>query len=101
MTRILVNDYSHSLLSCFLVLQFNHLLIMSKKSLIKKVQIIEKDDMAYSVVYEVHASHGGGSPVPVHTYFSLEDAMDERDLLYSLNIYDTVFIIENKVCFYL
>lgn len=72
---------------------------MSKKSLIKKIQIIEKDDMAYSVVYEVHASHGGGAPAPVHTYFSLESAMEEKDLLYSLDIYDTVFIIENMVWF--
>lgn len=72
---------------------------MSKKILFKKIQIIGKDDLFYSVVYEVHASHDGGAPAPVRSYFSLEDAMNERDLLNSLDIYDTVFIIENMVWF--
>lgn len=72
---------------------------MSKKSLIKKIQIIEKDDMVYSIVYCVYASQKGGSAALIHSYFSLEDAMDKKELLDSFGIFETVFIIEDMVWF--
>lgn len=70
---------------------------MTKKDFIKKIQVIGKDDLFYSVVYVLKGCRGAEPAVTICLYFSLADAMDKKEYYQSLGWYDVVYIIEEMV----
>ena len=72
---------------------------MSKKSLIHKMQIVEKDDMAYAVVYAVRGCKYNQPVKTIGLYFSKDEAERTKETYYHAEIYDTIWIVENMVWF--
>lgn len=72
---------------------------MSKKSLINKMQIVEKDDMAYAVVYAVRGCLKNQPVDTIGLYFSKDEAERTKENYYNAQIYDTIYIIEMMVWF--
>lgn len=72
---------------------------MSKKSLIHKMQIVEKDDMAYAVVYAVRGCMKNQPVNTIGLYFSKDEAERTKETYYHAEIYDTIYIVEKMVWF--
>ena len=72
---------------------------MSKKSLIKSINIVENDGMKYAVVYEVRGCRENQSANNIGFYFSKEKAEETKDIYYKAEIYDVVYIVEKMVWF--
>ena len=72
---------------------------MSKKSLIHKMQIVEKDDMAYAVVYVVRGCKYNQPVNTIGLYFSKDEAERTKETYYQAEIYDTIWVVEKMVWF--
>lgn len=72
---------------------------MSKQSLINKINIVEKDDMMYVVVYEVRACRENQPANTIGVFFSKEQAEEIKQFYYDSAIYDVVYIVQKMVWF--
>lgn len=72
---------------------------MSKKSLINKIQIVEKDDMAYAVVYAVRGCKYNQPVNTIGLYFSKDEAERTKETYYHAEVYDTIWIVKKMVWF--
>lgn len=72
---------------------------MTKKSLINKVQIIEKNGESYVIVYAVRGYRGLERVVTIGLYFSKEVAEQMKKFYADAEIYDVLYIVEKNVWF--
>lgn len=72
---------------------------MSKNSLIQSINIVEKDDMKYAIVYEVRGCRENQPANNIGFYFSKEIAEETKDIYYKAGIFDVVYIVEKMVWF--
>ena len=63
------------------------------------MQIVEKDDMAYAVVYAVRGCMENQPVNTIGLYFSKDEAERTKETYYHAQIYDTIYIVEKMVWF--
>lgn len=63
------------------------------------MQIVEKDDMAYAVVYAVRGCRYNQPVITIGLYFSKDEAERTKENCYHAEIYDTIWIVEQMVWF--
>ena len=63
------------------------------------MQIVEKDDMAYAVVYAVRGCMENQPVNTIGLYFSKDEAEITKETYYHAQIYDTIYIVEKMVWF--
>lgn len=72
---------------------------MAKRGLFKKINVVDKGDMAYAVVYALRGYRKSQPASSIGLYFSKEKAEKTKEFYNSAEIYDIVYIVEKIVWF--
>ena len=72
---------------------------MAKRGLFKRINVIDKGDMTYAVVYALRGYRKGQPANTIGLYFSKKDAEETKEVYCSAEIYDVLYIIEKIVWF--
>ena len=72
---------------------------MSKESLIKSINVVEKDDMKYAVIYAVRGCKYNGPVNTIALYFSKDEAEKAKEICFRVDIYDSVWVVAQMVWF--
>lgn len=65
----------------------------------KRINIIEKDDMTYAIVYALRGYRRSEPANTIGFYFSKEDAEQTKKVYVDAEIYDVLYIVEKIVWF--